>query len=73
MGNQGFDGGLTGTIGNGVRKTGDNAVADRLRARPVFGQRSNRAVILKNTLEPVMVPLVKRSVLFAPAPLSIER
>ncbi len=65
--------GAAGALGNGVLRTGERLDDDRLRARPVFGQRSKRAVMLRNTLLPFTVPRDNRSVLAAPAPLSIER
>ena len=59
----------TGTVGNGVRMTGVRAEEDKLRAKPVLGQRSNRAVRFTKTIEPLTVPRESRSVLLAPAPL----
>jgi hypothetical protein len=62
-----------GAVGNGVLRTGERLDDDRLRAKPVLGQISKRAVMLRNTLLPFTVPRDNRSVLAAPAPLSIDR
>ena len=62
-----------GAVGNGVLRTGERLDDDRLRAKPVFGHRSKRAVTLRNTVLPLTLPRVNRSVLDAPAPLLIDR
>ncbi|SRR6266568_3664108 len=66
-------GAVAGAVGNGVLRTGERFDDDRLRAKPVLGQRSKRAVTLRNTLLPLTFPRVNRSVLVAPAPLLIDR
>lgn len=65
--------GATAVLGKGVLRTGVNAEEETFRAKPVFGHRSNRAVIFRNTLDPFTVPRVRISVLLAPTPLLMWR
>ena len=58
--------------GKGVVKAGVRLGDIMLLARPVLGQRSNRAVTDKNILFDLTVPFVSRSVELAPAPLSLQ-
>jgi len=57
--------------GKGVLRLGDKFENGTLRAKPKFGQRSKWEAKLKNTLDELTFPRVRRSVLLAPAPLSI--